>query len=237
MPSISSPVDGAHISYTDYLPLKATSTETKPFVPPSPLTTNPSSTSPNPRAFTLVFIHGWPMSAEMYTQLMLPFSQNHNIRCIAPDRRGFGKSEWVGSNSSGEDPAYDTFAKDTLAVIEAARIEGPWALVGASMGCGESLLVYELLEEGLRECVSLSRTEGSYGLLTMLTGAHSAKGSFGWVQACHFHYSASVIRRRRRGSCGTQSCRVCGMIVWGLSRWLFMVCLALGVLRKEVLES
>lgn len=156
MPSIASPVDSARISYTDYRPPKSTSPETKPFNPVNPLTT--TATTPSiPQNFTLFFIHGWPMSAEMYTPLMLAFSQNHHIRCVAPDRRGFGRSEWSGSTGTGEYVTYDTFAKDTLAVIEAARIEGPWAFVGASMGCGESLLVCKLLEEGLRKSVSLER--------------------------------------------------------------------------------
>lgn len=104
------------------------------------------------------------MSHEMYTHLLLPLSQTHNIRCIAPDRRGFGKSAWTGTRpleSGGV--TYDTFAQDNIAVLRAADVKGQWGVVGASMGAGESLLLLEALkrheEDGMRElgkrCVGL----------------------------------------------------------------------------------
>ena len=139
MPYTTSPVDGARLFYTDYQP--ATSDQTIPAYSPANLLKPPQPIPPN---FTLVFLHGWPMSSEMYTHLLLPLSQNHSIRCIAPDRRGFGRSDWSGPSGT-EEITYETFAKDTVAVLKQANIKGQWAWVAASMGPGESLLAQEML--------------------------------------------------------------------------------------------
>lgn len=86
------------------------------------------------------------MSSEMYTHLMLPLSQNHKVRCIAPDRRGFGRSEWTGAKDAGE-ITYETFARDTIAILETANIASDWAWVAASMGPGETVLAQEMLQQ------------------------------------------------------------------------------------------
>jgi non-heme chloroperoxidase len=142
MPSIISPVDGARLFYTDYRP-SATGSPESASPAFSPADVKPSTL---PQDFTLVFLHGWPFSSEMYTHLTLPLSQNHQIRCIAPDRRGFGKSQWTGPNDAGE-ITYETFARDTVAILDAANITGDWAWVAASMGPGESVLAQEILDQ------------------------------------------------------------------------------------------
>lgn len=88
----------------------------------------------------------------MYDHLMLPLSQTHGIRCIASDRRGFGRSEWCGPEAC--EITYETFARDILAIVKSIKDLGNFTFVGASMGCGESLLVYELMKlEGLEKQV------------------------------------------------------------------------------------
>jgi non-heme chloroperoxidase len=73
---------------------------------------------------------------------MLPLCETHRIRCVAVDRRGFGKSEWSGTpGSSITETNYDTFAKDTAQVLEELDLK-KIIFVAASMGCGETLLAY-----------------------------------------------------------------------------------------------
>ncbi len=79
---------------------------------------------------TLVFIHGWPLSHEMWDNQTLFFAER-GFRCVAYDRRGFGKSSkpWGGYD-------YDTFADDLKAVIDELALTNV-VLVGFSMGGGE----------------------------------------------------------------------------------------------------
>lgn len=140
MPYLSSPEDGASLFYTDYRP--ANHLVFRP---------NDEAISKN-KGKTLFFIHGWPMSGRMYDHLMLPLSQTYGIRCIASDRRGFGRSEWAGPRPI--EITYETFARDTLAIIKSIPCLTSFVFVGSSMGCGESLLVYELMkQEGLEKLV------------------------------------------------------------------------------------
>ncbi len=78
----------------------------------------------------VVFIHGWPLNHEMweYQLSQLPL---HNFRCIAYDRRGFGKSDRPWGNYD-----YDTLAGDLKAVLDQLDLKGV-TLVGFSMGGGE----------------------------------------------------------------------------------------------------
>lgn len=138
MPYITSPEDGASLFYVDYRPYKQST-----FRPDN------SSVTQNGE-ISLFFIHGWPMSGRMYEHLMLPLSQTHGVRCIASDRRGFGRSEWSGGKAI--EVTYSTFADDTFAIIQSIEDFGSFAFVCSSMGCGESLLVYELMrQKGLEE--------------------------------------------------------------------------------------
>lgn len=78
----------------------------------------------------VVLIHGWPLSHEMW-EYQLTELPKHGLRCIAYDRRGFGKSSkpWDGYN-------YDTLAADLKAVLDELDLNNV-TLVGFSMGGGE----------------------------------------------------------------------------------------------------
>ncbi len=78
----------------------------------------------------VVLIHGWPLDLQSweYQLAELPL---HNLRVVAYDRRGFGKSSkpWDGYN-------YDTLADDLKAVLDELDLQNV-TLVGFSMGGGE----------------------------------------------------------------------------------------------------
>lgn len=76
---------------------------------------------------------------------ILPLVESHGIHCIAPDRRGSGRSEWRGPNSSKGEITYGTFAADIAALLRSVEGLTDFVFVRSSMGAGESLLVHELL--------------------------------------------------------------------------------------------
>jgi non-heme chloroperoxidase len=78
----------------------------------------------------VVFIHGWPLNHEMweYQLSVLPL---HNLRCIAYDRRGFGKSDRPLDHYD-----YDTLADDLKTLLNHLQLMQV-TLVGFSMGGGE----------------------------------------------------------------------------------------------------
>ncbi|MGO8797596.1 MAG: alpha/beta fold hydrolase [Roseiarcus sp.] len=78
----------------------------------------------------VVFCHGWPLNADMWENQM-NFLAAAGFRCVAHDRRGFGRSDqpWEGYD-------YDTFAGDLSDLIDALELEDV-ILVGFSMGGGE----------------------------------------------------------------------------------------------------
>lgn len=78
----------------------------------------------------VVLCHGWPLNADMWEGQMLALARA-GFRCVAHDRRGFGRSgqPWTGYD-------YDSFADDLDEVIEALELKD-LALVGFSMGGGE----------------------------------------------------------------------------------------------------
>jgi len=78
----------------------------------------------------VVLIHGWPLSHEMWDYQLAELPK-HNMRVIAYDRRGFGKSTqtWDGYD-------YDTLADDLKAVLDELDLQNV-TLVGFSMGGGE----------------------------------------------------------------------------------------------------
>ena len=82
------------------------------------------------RGKPVVFIHGWPLNADMWEYQMTTLARQ-GLRCIAYDRRGFGRSEQPGS---GYD--YDTFAADLKALLDGLDLHDV-TLVGFSMGGGE----------------------------------------------------------------------------------------------------
>ncbi|WP_116788942.1 alpha/beta fold hydrolase [Flavobacterium psychrotrophum] len=82
------------------------------------------------RGKPVVLIHGWPLNHEMW-EYQLNELPKHNIRVIAYDRRGFGKSSrpWQGYD-------YDSLASDLHALLETLDLNDV-TLVGFSMGGGE----------------------------------------------------------------------------------------------------
>ena len=78
----------------------------------------------------IIFIHGWPLNADMWEYQMTAIAARGH-RCIAYDRRGFGRSSqpWSGYD-------YNTLADDLKAVMDAAKVSDA-TLVGFSMGGGE----------------------------------------------------------------------------------------------------
>jgi non-heme chloroperoxidase len=142
MPFFNSSIDGALLHYVDYQPAI-----TPPPFQPTTLTNHALSSSKT----VLVFIHGWPMSARMYEHLTLKLSETHRIRCAASDRRGFGKSEWLGKKH--KNITYDTFAADTIAFVEQLELDDDetFVFIASSMGCGETLLAYKLMSPALQD--------------------------------------------------------------------------------------
>ena len=78
----------------------------------------------------IVFIHGWPLSHQMFEYQMTPLREV-GFRCIAYDRRGFGKSD-QSLNSYG----YDVLADDLKNLLEELDLNNV-TLIGFSMGGGE----------------------------------------------------------------------------------------------------
>jgi non-heme chloroperoxidase len=78
----------------------------------------------------ILFSHGWPLDADMWDYQMLHLA-SHGFRCIAFDRRGFGRSEqpWEGYD-------YDVFADDISELMERLDLHQT-VLVGFSMGGGD----------------------------------------------------------------------------------------------------
>jgi len=78
----------------------------------------------------LVFSHGWPLTADSWESQMF-FLAAKGFRCIAHDRRGYGRSSqpWDGNDMN-------TFADDLATLIEHLDLQRA-VLIGFSMGGGE----------------------------------------------------------------------------------------------------
>jgi non-heme chloroperoxidase len=79
---------------------------------------------------TVVFSHGWPLTADSWESQML-FLASNGCRCIAHDRRGHGRSSqpWDGNDM-------DTYADDLAKLIKTLGLKKV-VLVGFSTGGGE----------------------------------------------------------------------------------------------------
>ncbi len=78
----------------------------------------------------VVFLHAWAMNSDMWEYHMLYFKE-HQMRCIAYDRRGHGRSD-----RSDRGYHYDQYADDLNALLAHLDLIDV-TLVGHSMGCGE----------------------------------------------------------------------------------------------------
>lgn len=95
----------------------------------------------------VVLIHGWPLSAQSWSEQTGPLSQA-GYRVVAYDRRGFGRSD---KPSSGYD--YERLAEDLDAVLSELDLNDV-TLVGFSMGGGEvARYIAKFGEERLRSVV------------------------------------------------------------------------------------
>lgn len=79
----------------------------------------------------VVLLHGWSLSSDFWDYQAVALA-DAGYRVIAPDRRGFGRSE---QPSGGYD--YDTFSDDVADVLAATGATENVTLVGYSMGSGE----------------------------------------------------------------------------------------------------
>lgn len=78
----------------------------------------------------VVLISGWPSNSQMWESQLDALPKN-NLRCIAYDRRGFGKSD-----KPWESYDYDTLTSDLDELLKQLDLRGV-TLVGFSMGGGE----------------------------------------------------------------------------------------------------
>lgn len=85
----------------------------------------------------IVLIHGWPLSGSMWEYQLTQLPQK-GLRCIAYDRRGFGRSD---RPASGYD--YNTMAGDLKALLDQLDLDDV-TLVGFSMGGGEIAKYFSL---------------------------------------------------------------------------------------------
>ncbi len=85
---------------------------------------------------SLIFVHGFPLSHEMWNPQFLFFTKN-NFNVIVPDLRGFGLSSVEHS-----DQTMDDFADDIISLANKLEIE-KFSVVGMSMG---GYIVFNLLE-------------------------------------------------------------------------------------------
>jgi non-heme chloroperoxidase len=78
----------------------------------------------------VVFSHGWPLSADAFEDQMF-FLTSRGYRCIAPDRRGHGRSSqpWHGND-------LDTYADDLAELVQQLDLRDA-IHVGHSTGGGE----------------------------------------------------------------------------------------------------
>ncbi|KAL5351172.1 hypothetical protein ACLOAV_003023 [Pseudogymnoascus australis] len=77
----------------------------------------------------------------MWQPLMVQLTETYRLRCIAPDRRGFGRSDWNGLQPDRSEIDYEVFARDVVDLLETIKV-GKFIFVAASMAGGESLLAY-----------------------------------------------------------------------------------------------
>src|SRR5512140_546085 len=78
----------------------------------------------------VVFSHGWPLNSDSW-EVQMMFLASNGYRCLAHDRRGYGRScqPWNGNEM-------DTYADDLSELIETLDLKDA-ALIGFSAGGGE----------------------------------------------------------------------------------------------------
>jgi 3-oxoadipate enol-lactonase len=87
------------------------------------------------RGVPILFVHGFPLTHEMWRSQMAAFSKNYRV--IVPDLRGFGDSKLNGAmNGASATTALtmEAFADDLHVLLHAVFVDRPVVLCGLSMG-------------------------------------------------------------------------------------------------------
>lgn len=90
----------------------------------------------------VLLVHGYPLSGRLWDGVAARLEDDY--RLIIPDLRGHGASEAAASASMEEQ------ARDLMAVLDAAGVDGPVVLVGMSMGGYVALAFCRLFPERVR---------------------------------------------------------------------------------------
>lgn len=101
-----------------------------------------------PDATPYVFLHGWADTSDTFQFVVDAFADEHAI--VAPDWRGFGRSQW--QHASYWFPDY--FA-DLDALLDAVSPRGPATLVGHSMGGNVAAIYSGIRPERVARLVNL----------------------------------------------------------------------------------
>jgi pimeloyl-ACP methyl ester carboxylesterase len=91
--------------------------------------------TPDPKAPTLVFIHGWMLTLDSWHRQRLAFRPSY--RMVFYDQRSHGRS----GSAEPDGCTVEHLARDLARVIEDAAPEGPIVLIGHSMG-GMTIMEY-----------------------------------------------------------------------------------------------
>ena len=109
----------------------------------------------------------------MYDSIILGLCETHGYNVIAPDRRGFGKSDWSGPQSMAA-IGYKELGQDVSGLLEKIK-PGPFVFVASSMSTGEALLAY-LHSSYVQENCQVSHKAGQ---LTKLTTQQCVRVCYG----------------------------------------------------------
>jgi pimeloyl-ACP methyl ester carboxylesterase len=139
MPSFTCPTNSTKLFFQYYVPGQHVF---KPQVPGAP-------------ALTLVFLHGWPMSSQTWDHLMVTLCESFRFRWIAPDKRGFVRSEWNSPHTEAT-LTWKMLIDDLVGILKYLEV-GDFRFVAASMGCAESLHAYHANEFVRERCKLSSR--------------------------------------------------------------------------------
>lgn len=104
-----------------------------------------------------LFVHGFPLDHGVWFDQMRGLA--HVRRCIAPDLRGFGRSDPVVDQTL----TMEMLADDMIQVVEALRI-GPVDLVALSMGGYVALALLELRPDLVRSVALVATRAGADGV-------------------------------------------------------------------------
>ncbi len=85
----------------------------------------------------IILIHGWPLSSRLFAGNISALAEDYHV--IAPDLRGFGKTEMMGNPS---EMRIEGYAQDVLAMMDELGIEQA-VIGGMSMGGPIAFSMYE----------------------------------------------------------------------------------------------